>query len=82
MLAFDEKLFAVDIDNVTAFIRSRASGWKAEKVVLSALPTPDQYVLNPENDDPNFVLDEGIYVSSEDLYQAIQEKKWCYWILE
>ena len=75
MLAFADKLSPADIDNVTAFIRSRASGWKAETVVLSALPTPDQYVLNPENDDPNFTLDEGMYVSSKDLYQAIQQKK-------
>lgn len=75
MLAFEEKLSAADIDNVTAFIRSRASGWKAEKVVLNALPTPDQYVLNPENEDPNFTLDQDMYVSSKDLYQAIQDKK-------
>jgi cytochrome c oxidase cbb3-type subunit 3 len=75
MLAFDGKLSAADIDNVTAFIRSRASGWKAEKVVLSALPTPDQYVLTPENDDPDFTLADGMYVSSEDLFKAIQQKK-------
>ena len=75
MLAFDEKLSAADIDNVTAFIRSRASGWKAEKIVLSALPTPDQYVLNPENDDPDFTLADDMYVSSEDLFKAIQQKK-------
>lgn len=75
MLAFDGTLSAADIDNVTAFIRSRASGWKAEKVVLSALPTPDQYVLNPENDDPDFTLADGMYVSSEDLFKAIQQKK-------
>jgi mono/diheme cytochrome c family protein/rhodanese-related sulfurtransferase len=75
MLAFEDKLSAADIDNVTAFIRSRASGWKAEKVVLKALPTPDQYVLNPQNDDPDFVLDDGMYVSSKDLYQAMQQNK-------
>ena len=75
MSAFNEKLSAIDIDNVTAFIRSFASDWKAEKEVLSALPTPDQYVLNPESDNPNFSLDDGMYVSSKDLYQAIQDKK-------
>lgn len=75
MVAFDEKLSAADIDNVTAFIRSKASGWKAEKVMLSAMPNPDQYILNPENDDPVFTLDQGMYVSSKDLYQAILDKK-------
>jgi cytochrome c oxidase cbb3-type subunit 3 len=39
------------------------------------LPTPDQYVLTPENDDPDFTLADGMYVSSEDLFQAIQQKK-------
>lgn len=75
MPAFEDKLSPADIDNVTAFIRSRASGWKAEKLALRALPTPDQYVLNPQNDDPDFELDQGIYVSSKDLYQAMQENK-------
>jgi mono/diheme cytochrome c family protein/rhodanese-related sulfurtransferase len=75
MLAFDDKLSPADIDNVTAFIRSRASGWKAEKIILNALPTPDQYVLNPENEGPKFTLAEGMYVSSEDLFKAIQQKK-------
>ena len=75
MPAFDKVLSAADIDNVTAFIRSRASGWKAEKIVLSALPTPDQYVLNPDNEDPNFTLADDMYVSSEDLFKALQQKK-------
>ena len=75
MPAFEGVLTETEIDNVTAFIRSKASGWKAEKVALGALPTPDQYVLNPDNDDPDFTLSEDMYVSSKDLYQAIQQKK-------
>jgi mono/diheme cytochrome c family protein/rhodanese-related sulfurtransferase len=75
MRAFAGVLSEADIDNVTAFIRSKASGWKAEKVVLRELPTPDQYILNPDNENPNFELDQGIYVSSKDLFKAIQEKK-------
>jgi cytochrome c oxidase cbb3-type subunit 3 len=75
MVSFADKLSAADIDNVTAFIRSKASGWTMEKPILHALPTPEDYVLNPENEDPVFNLDEGMYVSSKDLYQALQDKK-------
>ncbi|WP_299072158.1 c-type cytochrome [uncultured Paraglaciecola sp.] len=75
MPAFADTLSATDIDDVTAFIRSKASGWKVKKVVLSALPTLDKYVLNPDNDDPDFTLTDDIYVSSEDLFEAIKQNK-------
>lgn len=75
MPAFSDVLSDTDIDDVTAFIRSRASGWKAEKIVLRDLPTPDQYVINPDSDNPDFTLSDNMYVSSEDLYQAIQDNK-------
>jgi len=75
MAAYADILSEADIDNVTAFIRSKASGWKAEKPILNELPTPDQYVLNPDGDDPSFELDQGIYVSSVDLHQAIEDKR-------
>ena len=75
MAAFAGTLSEADIDNVTAFIRSKASGWKAEKPVLNDLPTPDQYVLNPDNADPEFELLEGMYVSSVDLFKAVQDKR-------
>jgi len=75
MLAYSDTLSEADIDNVTAFIRSKASGWQAEKPVLNDLPTPDQYILNPDSSDPEFELDEGIYVSSVDLYKAVKDKK-------
>lgn len=75
MVSFADKLSEADIDNVTAFIRSKASGWKAEKTLLKDLPTPDQYILNPENDDPVFTLADDMYVSSADLYKALESKK-------
>lgn len=75
MTAFKDKLSADDIDDVTAFLRSRASGWTDQKPVLQALPTPDQYVLNPAGDDPEFTLDRGLYVSSDALFKALQAKK-------
>lgn len=75
MQAYAGTLSETDIDNVTAFLRSKASGWTEESPVLNDLPSPDQYVLNPGNGDPEFELDDGIYVSSIDLFQAIKDKK-------
>lgn len=75
MASFRDKLSAGDIDNVTAFIRSRASGWVEDKPVLKQLPTPDQYVMNPEGEDPDFALSDDIYVSSTDLLAALKAKK-------
>jgi mono/diheme cytochrome c family protein/rhodanese-related sulfurtransferase len=75
MVAFKQKLSAMDIDNVTAYLRSRASGWKDEKPVLQALPTSDQYVINPSGEDPVFILDKDLYVSAAALFKALQDKK-------
>jgi mono/diheme cytochrome c family protein/rhodanese-related sulfurtransferase len=75
MVAFSEKLSAADIDNVTAFIRSQSGGWEVQQTVLRELPTPDQYVINKDGEDPDFALTDDLYVSAADLYQALQEKR-------
>jgi mono/diheme cytochrome c family protein/rhodanese-related sulfurtransferase len=75
MLPFADTLSAEDIDNVTAFIRSKASEAKITKIQLRELPTPEEYVLNPNNDDPKFELQDGKYVSSAQLFAAMQAKK-------
>jgi len=75
MLPFADKLSPANIDNVTAFIRSKASDAKITKFQLRDLPTPDQYVINPNNEDPEFELQDGMYVSSKDLYAAMTAKK-------
>jgi len=75
MAAFEDKLSSQDIDNLTAFLRSKASGWKEERTVLKELPTPDKYVINKTGEDPNFDLSEDMYVSSKDLYDALKAKK-------
>ena len=74
MPSFTETLSAQDIDNVTAYIRSKATGWTRGDLALRELPTPDEYVINPEGDDPDFELKEGKFVSSEDLFAAMQAK--------
>ena len=75
MIAFSEKLSAADIDSITAFIRSRAGGWELQKTVLQELPTPEQYVINNDGEDPEFELADDMFVSAADLYKASQEKR-------
>lgn len=75
MVAWKDILSPKDIDDLTAFLRSRADGWKAQKIALKPLPTPDQYVLNKDGEDPDFELMDGMHVSSKNLLAAIQAGK-------
>lgn len=73
MPAFKDSLTEVDINNVTAFLRSRASGWDKPKGDSVTLPKPENYVLNPNNNVPNFELRDDRYVSAKQVYQALQD---------
>ncbi len=75
MPAFKNTLSTVDINNLTAFLRSRAGGWAMQKPVLQPLPTPDKFVLNPTGQHPDFKLTDGLYVSAVDLQKALLAKK-------
>ncbi len=75
MQAFGDELAAQEIDAVTAFIRSRATGWDVQKPVYRTPPATDQYVLNPDGEAPDFALKDGLYVSAKDLNQALEEKR-------
>jgi len=75
MPSFANKLTNTDIDNVTAFLRSRAAGWNLEKPVYRAPPSARDYVLNPDGGDPEFELTDDLYVSSADLNAALQAGK-------
>ena len=72
MEAFKNSLNDDEIDAVTAFIRSRASGWDVPKPASVSIPTPEEYVLNPDGKNPDFDLREGLYVSAEQLNNALQ----------
>jgi cbb3-type cytochrome c oxidase subunit III len=73
MPAFKDKLQDADIDAVTAFLRSRASGWVNEKPVLHTPPAPEDYAINPHGPAPTFALTDGLFVSAEDLNKAIND---------
>lgn len=73
MPAFGETLADNEMDAITAFLRSRDTGWTVEKPVYRAPPPVDQWVLNPEGKDPEFNLKGGMYVMSADLDAAIRD---------
>ncbi len=75
MPAFGERFSPEQLDALTAFIRSRATGWEVRKPVLRRPPAVEDYILNPEGDSPDFQLKDGRYVMSSDLYEAMQAKK-------
>ena len=72
MPAYQGKLLAEEIDGVTAFLRSRATGWDVQKPVLQTPPAVGEYVINPEGRAPEFDLKSGKYVISSDLYEAMK----------
>ena len=75
MPAFGATLSAAEIDGLTAFLRSRATGWSVEKPILRAPPEPADYVINPAGEPPDFTLRDGRYVLAADLAQALEEKR-------
>ena len=75
MRPFREQLSVDEINGVTAFLRTRASGWKMKMPVLESPPAPGDWILNPESPAPEFVLKDDTYVSANDLLRAVQEKR-------
>lgn len=73
MIAFKDSLSDDELDAVTAFLRSRASGWDVPEPSTVTAPSPDEYVLNPDGVDPEFNLREDKFVSAEQVDQAMKE---------
>lgn len=74
MRAFKNELKKEEIDGLTAYIRSRASGWNAPGAVVIKEPLPKDYILNPKNKAPKFTLKEGKYVPAEQVLKALKDK--------
>jgi len=75
MKAFGEKLGSHEIDALTAFLRSRATGWAVEKPIYRAPPEVGEYIINPDADAPQFDLKDDLYIMSADLHRALLEKR-------
>lgn len=73
MVAFKDILNEDEINGVTAFLRSRASGWDIPKMDSVIVPGPEDYVLNPDNPAPQFELRQGLYVPAKQVFQAMQD---------
>ncbi|GAB5554653.1 MAG: hypothetical protein Sapg2KO_42440 [Saprospiraceae bacterium] len=73
MVAYKDTLSEEEIDGVTAFLRSRASGWNTPELDSIMEPSPENYILNPNGILPKFELREGLYVSAEQLNKALED---------
>lgn len=73
MVAFKDSLNTAEIESLTAFLRSRASGWDVPENDTISLPTPEEYVLNPNNQGPDFELRDGRFVSAEQVKRALED---------
>lgn len=71
MVAFKDSLKEEEIDGLTAYLRSRSSGWDVPQGDSVKVPEPEEYVLNPENPNPSFELRDGLYLSAEQLNKAM-----------
>ena len=75
MRPFKSELSAEEIDDLTAYLRSLASGWSPEPQELAPYPEPKDYLLNPKGEDPNFELKGGRYVPMAQVLQAMESGK-------
>jgi cbb3-type cytochrome c oxidase subunit III len=73
MPSFKDSLSKVKINAITAYIRSRASGWNAPEAIAVTNPLPKDYVLNPANKAPKFTLREDRYLPAEQLAKALKD---------
>ena len=73
MPGYGETLEDGELDALTAFLRSRASGWDAPNIALRSAPGVDEYILNPDGDTPEFSLIEDRFVAAEAVEQALRK---------
>lgn len=73
MRAFKDSLKKTEIDAITAFLRSRATGWNAPAPITVKEPDPKDYVLNPKQKAPSFKLKDGRYVPAEQVLKALKD---------
>ena len=73
MPSFKDSLSKTEINALTAYLRSRASGWNAPEAITVKEPLPKDYVLNAQNNAPTFKLREDRFVSAEQVLKALKD---------
>lgn len=73
MVAFKDSLKKNEINALTAYLRSRASGWNAPAAITVTEPLLKDYILNPKSKSPIFTLREGKYVPAKQLLKALKD---------
>ena len=72
MMAYADKLSAAEIDNVVAFLRSRATGWEETIPELAPPPDPANAVLNPSAPPAKLKHREDRFVSAKSVAEAME----------
>ena len=72
MPAFSGRLSDTEINDVVAFVRSRAMGWEASQPNLAAPPDPTRAVLNPTAPHAKLSHREDRFVSAKSVAEAME----------
>lgn len=72
MMAYGDTLSAAEIDNVVAFLRSRATGWTETIPELAPPPDPANAILNPSAPPAKLKHREDRFVSAKSVAEAME----------
>ncbi len=75
MQSFSKSLKDEEINNIVAYLRSQASGWRPNPLELAEWPNPEDYVINPTGEAPKFKLRESRYVPAHEVEKALEDNK-------
>ena len=75
MNSYKDKLSDEDMNDLTAYIRSLASGWSAKPKVLAPFPKPETYVINPNGKNPKFDLINDRYAPMKQVMAAMEKQE-------
>lgn len=75
MPAFQDQLSASDIDAVTVFLRTRATGWTTPPRQVADVPDLAEAVLNPSRPAANLAVRRRRFVAADDVARALADQR-------
>lgn len=75
MQAFGDELEPAQLDALTAFLRSRAQGWKTPDAVEVRPPPPERAIQNPDAAPAELDVRDGLYVPAAQVERALRDKE-------